>query len=135
MTVTVQRPGQRRWGFELTALRSNGLAAGTFSNLTLLTGTQAFSGRFYVNHTTVNGEDGTFADSTSGHWQFNWMAPAVGAGAVTFYATGNAADGNGSSLPGGGTSDFIYSTTATSQEGSATAVDATTWGKIKMLYR
>jgi len=130
LTVTVQRPGQLRWGFEMTALRSNGFAAGSFTNLTTFTGTQTFSGRLYINHSRLNGADGTFPDDPSGAWQINWTAPAAGAGTVTFYAAGNAADGLGSDQ-----GDFIYTTTATSAEGAMTDVSATTWGKIKMLYR
>ncbi len=113
----------------MTALRSNGLAAGSFSNLNTFTSTQTFNNRLYINHSRLI-DDGTFAGETSGVWQVSWTAPAAGAGAVTFYAAGNAADGCGTDL-----GDFIYTTTVTSQEGSATDVSATTWGKIKMLYR
>ena len=130
LSVAVQRTGQLRWGFEMTALRSNATAAGTFANLNTLTATQSFNNRLYVSHTTQNGDDGTQSNAPSGLWQFNWTAPAAGAGTVTFYATGNAANGDGLN-----SNDFIYSTTVTSDEGSATDVSATTWGKIKMLYR
>ena len=131
LSVAVQRPGQSRWGFELTALKGDGTAAGTFANLNTLTATQTNLSRFYINHSRQTpGDDGTEQGSPSGLWQFNWTAPAAGAGTVTFYATGNAANGNGAD-----TGDFIYSTTTTSTEGSATDVSATTWGKIKMLYQ
>ena len=130
--VTVQRTGQSRWGFEITALKaSDNTAAGILSSTAQLTDTtRTFSGRMYVSHTTLNGQDGTFLGSSSGVWTFSWTAPAAGAGAVTFYAAGNAANGNGSS-----TGDFIYTTNASSMEGTATDVSATTWGRIKMLYR
>ena len=131
--VTVQRTGQQRWGFEITALKaSDSSPAGTLASAAQLTDTTrtSGSGRMYVSHTTLKGVDGTFAGSTSGSWIFNWTAPAAGAGAVTFYAAGNAANGNGLN-----TGDFIYTTKITSMEGSATDVSATTWGKIKMLYR
>ena len=49
---------------------------------------------------------------------------------VTFYAAGNAANGTG-----GTDGDKIYTTSVSATEGSMTGVDATTWGKIKMLYR
>lgn len=130
LSVAVQRTGQLRWGFEMTCLRSNGTAAGSFANLTTLTAAPSFNNRFYICHTTQNGDDGTQPGTTSGLWQFSWTAPGAGAGTVTFYATGNAANNNNAD-----TGDFIYSTTVTSTEGAATDVSATTWGKIKMLYR
>ncbi len=130
LVLGVQRPGQMRWGFEITALKaSNNTAAGTFVSTTALTRIVSLSGRSYVEQTTLNG-DGTFAGQTEGAWTFNWTAPAAGAGTVTFYAAGNAANGDFSS-----TGDFIYATNTSSTEGSATDVSATTWGKIKMLYR
>jgi len=131
LTVTVQRTGQIRWGFELTALKSSdATAAGTITITNTLTRMGTLNGRTYVEQTTVNGDDGTFSNQSSGSWEFSWTAPAAGAGAVTFYAAGNAADGNGSN-----SGDFIYTKTASSLEGSATDVSATTWGRIKMLYR
>jgi hypothetical protein len=131
LTATVVRSGQLRWGFELTVLKnSDNTAAGTLANTTLLTTTQASLGRTYVSHTTLNGQDGTFSGSPSGAWTFEWTAPAAGAGLVTFYAAGNAANGNG-----GTNGDFIYSTSVASMEGTSTDVSPMTWGKIKMLYR
>ena len=132
LTVTVQHPSQHRWGFELVALKdSDNTVAGSFTNTTLLTTTQSSGGKTYISHTTINqGQDGTFTGQTSGVWSFAWTAPAQGTGTVKFYAAGNAANGNG--LNSG---DKIYTTTAISTEGSMTDVDATTWGKIKKLYR
>jgi len=131
LTATVQRSGQIRWGFELTVLKnSDSTAAGALANTTLLTSTQTSLGRAYVSHTTLNGQDGTFSGSPSGAWTFDWTAPAAGAGAVTFYAAGNAANGNGST-----NGDFIYSTSVASTEASSTDVSPITWGKIKLLYR
>jgi hypothetical protein len=132
LTAVVQRSGQLRWGFELTALKnSDNTNAGAVASTSAFTRTQAFSGRTYISHTTLNpGQDGTFSGSPAGSWTFDWTAPAAGAGTVAFYAAGNAADGTGTQL-----GDFIYSTTASSMEAPSTAVDATTWGKIKMVYR
>jgi len=131
LTVTVQRTGQQRWGFELTALKTaDATAAGTITITNTITRMGSLSGRTYVEQTTVNGADGTFTGQTSGSWDFGWTAPAAGAGAVTFYAAGNAANGDQSN-----SGDLIYTKTASSLEGSATDVSATTWGRIKMLYR
>jgi hypothetical protein len=134
LTVTVRRTVQEiRWGFELVPLKSsNNSGAGTLANTTLLTATQPFGSRTYISHTTFNpGHDGTFeAQPDSATWTFTWTAPAAGAGAVTFYAAGNAANGNGFN-----SGDHIYTTSVSSMETSSTDVEATTWGKIKMLYR
>ena len=131
LTVAVQHSGQIRWGFELTVLKnSDNTAVGALANTTLLTATQTSLGRTYVSHTTLNGQDGTLLNFPSGGWTFDWTAPAAGAGTVTFYAAGNAANGNG--LNSG---DFIYSTSVASMEATSTGVSTTTWGKIKTLYR
>jgi cytochrome c553 len=131
LTATVQHSGQLRWGFELTVLKnSDSTAVGALANTTLLTTTQISLGRTYMSHTTLNGQDGTFSGFPSGSWTFDWTAPVAGAGTVTFYAAGNAANGTGSTL-----GDFIYSTSVASMEATSTDVSPITWGKIKMLYR
>lgn len=131
LTVTVTRTGQQRWGFELTSLKaSDNTMAGTLTLVNTITRIVTLNSRNYIEQTTVNGGDGTFSGQANGSWDFNWTAPAAGAGSVTFYAAGNAADGSGTT-----TGDFIYTKTASSLEGSATDVSSTTWGKIKMLYR
>lgn len=138
ITVQLKRTGQTRWGFELTALRdSSGLKvqAGTFANTTNFTAIQstAVAGkqRLYISH-YLGLADGTYFGTADGPvtWTFDWTAPAQGAGAVTFYAAGNAANGNGTN----GAGDVIYTATATSTEAAATAVTATTWGRIKRSY-
>src|SRR5262249_26064361 len=56
--------------------------------------------RQYINHTI----QGTFPTGTNqGSWSFKWRAPAASVGRVTFYAAGNAANGNG-----GSSGDYIY---------------------------
>ena len=44
-------------------------------------------------------------------WTFDWMAPAVGTGDVTFYGAFNAANGNGKT-----SGDVIYTTNSTFME-------------------
>lgn len=145
ITVTLRDPGQMRWGFELVPLRldettQQPVMAGTLTNLTAHTTIQeVFDGRQYVSHTSNaidEGEpDGTYAGTPDGpvSWSFTWTAPPAGSGAVTFYAAGNAANGDGQN----GDEDFVYTTSAVSAEGATTAVTSisTTWGKIKMKYR
>jgi len=130
--VQVVRTGQSRWGFQLTALQdSDNSMAGSFANLSPLTSIQSSGGKSYIGHSTITpGTDGTLTGFPVGTWAFNWTAPAAGAGSVTLYAAGNAANNNGAN-----TGDFIYSSSYTLTEGTVTAVESTTWGKIKMLYR
>jgi hypothetical protein len=94
---------RRRWGFELTALAGTS-AAGTFQNLSGLTQTITESGRFYIEHTS----QGTFLNQSGGAiWTFNWIAPASNLGPVRFYAAGNQANGDFTTL---GDNIFLTST-------------------------
>jgi hypothetical protein len=140
IVVGIGDPNQMRWGFEATVLKdSDNTMAGTLTTLidphvtTLSSG-----GRTYACHTT-NGvtspgdtNDGTFWGTDSGPvaWGFQWIAPPAGAGSVTFYAGGVAADGDGSD-----SGDNGYTATLTLTEGAATPVTSTTWGKIKKRYQ
>ncbi len=135
ISVTLQRSGKLRCGFELTCLKSSDeSAAGSITNTTLYTTTQENSGKTYVSHTTINTPyDGTFAGTADGPvtWSFQWTAPAAQSGEVRFYAAGVAADNSGDADVG----DVVYTTSAPSTEGSTTDVKGTTWGQIKLLYR
>jgi|GEM_PF-1409988 len=108
LTVTLTRSGQpptRRWGFQITALTDGGEPAGTFASINSATFTQTgFNDRQYVQHTFP----GTQQGAASGTWSFNWTAPSTPVGRVTFYAAGNAANGNGAA----DNRDFIYTTSA-----------------------
>src|SRR5207249_4897262 len=104
-------PTARRWGFELTAIDAGG-ASTLVGNLTITdmvntwkrVASDSGKSRAYISHT----EDGTFLGKTgSNSWSFNWTAPAASVGDVTFYAAGNAADGQ--VTPEG---DYIYATSA-----------------------
>jgi hypothetical protein len=128
-TVALQKVGQRRWGFEATALNATHQAAGTIV-VTDAVRTQvdtATNGRQYIKHTLV-GTDAFVPDLAPG-WSFRWIAPPPGTGTVTFYLAGNAADNDGSR---GG--DFIYTTTLRLAE-AQTAILSRTWSGIKSLYR
>ena len=130
LVAAVSRDVGSRWGFEATALKNGGQMAGSFSDSSNAVGEQNSLGIEYVSQTTLEGFDGTFADSTGAAWVFKWTAPPAGAGTVTFYAAG-AACNNDNAVTG----DYTYTTTATSMEGAATAVESTTWGKIKQIYK
>jgi hypothetical protein len=114
--VDLAQTGQRRWGFEITALGADGLPVGDFV-LTDALNTQkstAANGRQYVKQTSAGTYAGTF--DVSPGWSFQWQAPPATMTTVTFYAAANAANGNGTS---GG--DFIYTRSLTLDQ-SATAV-------------
>ncbi len=104
ITVTLQDPGQSRWGFEFTPLNKGTL------QITDATHTQSgsASGNSYVKHNSA----GTFDNTADGpvSWTFNWTAPSGDEGPVTFYAAGNAANSNNSN-----NGDFIYTTSFTTQ--------------------
>ncbi|MBA3648970.1 MAG: T9SS type A sorting domain-containing protein [Chitinophagales bacterium] len=88
LTVTVSQADIHKFGFEATAIDSIGNRAGNFS-LIDLTNTSlplgGFQGRQYVGH--------RFASAVN-TWTVNWTAPDHNMGPVTFYAAGNAANGN-----------------------------------------
>lgn len=119
VTVTIKQTGALNFGFELIAIDDTGNSAGTFT-LTQPTDTQVITSdgsgfnRAYVEHTLAGSSPTITGERT---WHFNWTAPNTSAGAsvpgrrVTFYAAGNAGNGNGST-----DGDYIY--TARSRTGS-----------------
>jgi hypothetical protein len=112
LSVTIQDPGQQKWGFELTVLDGSNNKAGSLT-VTDSTNTQLSSSvsRDYIKHTTAGTFDGTSNGPVS--WTFDWLAPEPGTGTVTFYAAGNAANsGSGNKL------DYIYTTSESSNEAS-----------------
>lgn len=112
VTVTVSFAGRSTFGFQLTAIDDSGKQAGTFT-LTDANAMQIFedsvngNARSYVEHTS-NGVTAQTPGKRS--WTFTWTAPATNVGKVTFYAAGNAANGNFNS-----TGDNIYTTSAVVQ--------------------
>lgn len=113
VAVQVADPAQQRWGFELTARLNSDLANGQAGEFTPVDGlTQVIcedsaprpcaSGPSFIEHTSAGTRNGTPGGAT---FQFDWTPPATNVGAVTLYAAGNAANGNGS--PAG---DQIYTT-------------------------
>jgi hypothetical protein len=114
VTHTNPDPTRRRWGFQLTALDPSDEKAGELLTTTaltrIITGAPS-NNRQYIEHTTSQGVDGTFAGQQGGaSWTFNWTAPPTDVGIVTFYAAGNHANNDGSS-----SGDYIYFTFTSSQ--------------------
>ncbi len=101
LTITLKDPGQSRWGFEMTAITTEGLQGGTFVPLNQYVQVSEGPGelRDYIKHTLI----GTFGGQDSAVWNFNWVAPANNAGEISFYAAFNAANFNFNP-----TGDYIY---------------------------
>ena len=90
--VSLERAGQSRWGFEMTALDADGASAGTFE-VTDAVNTQLKekNSKQYIMHTADGSAQGT---NDKNEWSLKWTAPAADIGPITFYTAGNAANGN-----------------------------------------
>ncbi|UCD37920.1 MAG: hypothetical protein JSW54_00070 [Fidelibacterota bacterium] len=115
LTITIAQKGQKRWGFQITALDTNNLPAGGFylleKELTQQVQLSSSEGspRRYVQHTL----EGSYLGKKNGpvSWKLEWEAPDKPMGTVLFYTAGNAA--NFDKKPWG---DFIYTHIDTSRE-------------------
>ncbi len=106
IVVKLSRAGQSRWGFEMTALNSDSTRAGTFATADANTQLSVTDSKQYIQHTSVGTARGT-KDTNS--WTVKWTAPSTDVGPITFYAAGNAANGDF-----GSSGDYIYTQKATS---------------------
>ncbi len=87
MTVLVNDSGNK-FGFEMIALDENGNSIGNFdSNGDPNIAVRTVSTKQYIHHKSA---------PSSNTFNFKWTAPSENVGSVTFYASGNAANGNGS---------------------------------------
>ena len=112
ITVKTSQDDGVIFGFQITAIDSTGLGAGTFTipapvAYQMKTKRNAVAGnlREYVEHQRA----GTFTDGVFGSntWTFTWTAPSPARGKIDFYAAGNAANGDGTN-----SGDYIYTTSA-----------------------
>lgn len=122
--VQVRDPEQQRWGFQFTARLASSPAVANAGDL-----------RSVDDYTRVICQDNTakpcgdtnqiqlimqnVAGSRNGQkdgadFEFDWTAPAAGAGAVSFYVAGNAANGNGNNQ-----GDLIYTSSLSLNEAPA----------------
>ncbi len=111
LTVRVSQSDAATYGFQIAARDVNGDPAGSFElsdEGTKFSSSTTF-GQRYVGHN---------APRESGEWRVRWLPAADQAGDVTFYATGNAANGDGSS---GG--DRVYSTSRAVAQGQGTPIE------------
>lgn len=87
-------------GFEITAMDAANTKVGTFTSTSETTQTEPYKSQ-YAAHTVIG--------TAENGWTIQWTAPAEKlSDPVTFYAAGNEANGDGTSL-----GDFIYTATAT----------------------
>lgn len=119
LTVRTALVGATLYGFQMTAINSQGQTVGTFTlpndnppKMQTINGLVNGQVRQYVQHTV----DGLFTNGVFGSntWVFTWTAPAQRVGKISFYAAGNAADGTGAP-----TDDYIYTTSSAALSGSA----------------
>jgi hypothetical protein len=98
--IQVDDATKSKFGFELVALNSSNNQAGTISlSNTVNTAVQTNNLKSYASHKNA---------SLNNIWTFNWHAPANNIGAVRFFFSGNAANGDGNT-----TGDNIYTGTFT----------------------
>ena len=108
IVVDLSRSRQSRWGFEMTALNGNGARAGTFTPANDgNTQVTAANSKQYIKQTTAGTAQGT---RDKNQWTFKWTAPTNDVGSITFYAAGNAANGDS-----GTSGDYIYTQSNTSE--------------------
>ncbi len=108
--IEISSTGNNKNGFQMTALRSNNTAAGTFTagqNSSLTT----TGGRNYIRHSASNGISS---------WLFQWNAPEQGTGDVTFYYAYNRSNSSGND-----NGDAIYLGNFTITEDIASAITET----------
>ena len=111
VTVRINKDDAVIYGFQLTAIDGAGNTVGTFTlpqegvaRMQIIPNNLGDNSRQYVEH-TIDGLTGTsFGFNT---WTFTWTAPAQSGGPVSFFAAGNAANGDGSP-----SEDYIYTASA-----------------------
>jgi FG-GAP-like repeat/Reeler domain len=121
VTTSDSGPSASIFGFQMTAIDRLGHQIGTFTLPTqnpqrtqIVLGSVGGNQRRYVEHTI----DGLFTSGVFGSnsWTFTWTAPAQRVGKIDFYASGNAANGDGTN-----SGDYIYTTATTSLAGPVAA--------------
>ena len=111
IVVNLSRTGQSRWGFQMTALDADGARAGSFAaDDAANTQLSEANSKQYIKHTLAGTAIGT---EDTHRWEFEWTAPDTDIGPITFYAAGNASNGNSAPID-----DYIY----TAQEESTPPV-------------
>lgn len=92
MTATVSHATFNKFGFQVSPQNASGQQKGTLI-VTDATRTQLTSGTKYILHKTA----GTAGTANANTWTFQWKAPTIGSGNVTFYGAFIKANANGQS--------------------------------------
>jgi hypothetical protein len=116
ITATVTSAGKTIFGFQVSPQNSSGTQKGSL--IITSTSTTKVTGTKYVTHTS-GGTAPSAPGSGTRSWSFNWVAPAAGTGAVTFYGAFLGGNNNGSE-----SGDLTYKTTTTVNEASPCTVTA-----------
>ena len=113
ITANVNQSGINKFGFEITAEEANFLSAKKGAFLV----TNSNETKFTNNNTAITHKVGGTSGSNAKSWSMDWEAPNTGTGAVTFYGSFMAANGNGTN-----TGDTYHSATFTVNEGFVTSI-------------
>ena len=112
ITVSITQAGISKFGFSISPQNASGTVLGSLV-ITNTAQTQLKNiVHNYVTHTSAGN-----AGSGSKTWSFDWIAPAAGTGAVPFYASVNASNGNGNT-----SGDQIYTDVYTVVEDITTQI-------------
>ncbi len=118
VTVTVNQSDAVIFGFQLTAIDSQGRNVGTYTlpeqspmQIQTIEGIVDSNQRRYVEHTSDGVIPTQFGTKS---WTFIWNTPSQRVGKVSFYASGTAANSDG-----GPSGDNIYTTTKSTLSGTA----------------
>lgn len=118
ITVTVNDADAVIYGFQMTAIDSEGRRIGTYTlpmenpqEVQTISGFVEGNLRDYIQHTSAGTIPTEFGTKS---WSFTWTAPPVRVGKIGFYAAGNAADSSGST-----NGDYIYTTSTAMLSGTS----------------
>jgi uncharacterized protein (TIGR03437 family) len=106
VTVTVDSPNGRRWGFEASpreAKDAQNHGAGVMASVNDTTQvSDVMDTKQWITHTSSGTRNGTTGPVS---FEFDWTAPSSNVGDINFYVAANAANGNGNNQ-----GDEIYTT-------------------------
>ena len=114
MTLTMNSPGQKRWGFSMVARDTDNTGTDVGQFMESATDVQVYPAST-MNHVGQQNAPNNVFDSYT--FSFQWQAPNPGVGDVTFFSVGNAANGTF-----GTTGDIIYTNNLTISEAPSAVV-------------
>lgn len=123
ITATVAEASVNKYGFEVTAEKdADNSKVGTMV-ITNSTETKVIGGSAVTHKSTGTSGTGTKT------WSFDWTAPAVGTGDVTFYGAFNATNGNNAT-----SGDAVYTATLPVSESATNSVNEASNKKTFAIY-